>query len=42
MSGCSRHPDVRQVTRLRLIPEFLADTILSDRDLFEGARPMDA
>jgi len=36
-----RHPDVRQVTRLRLITEFLADTILSDRDLFEGDRPLD-
>jgi len=34
-----RHPAVRQVARLRLLTEFLADTILSDRDLFEGERP---
>ncbi len=34
-----RHPDVRQVTRLRLITEFLAEAILADRDLFEGERP---
>ncbi|MFC6639628.1 LysR family transcriptional regulator [Sulfitobacter sediminilitoris] len=34
-----RHPAVRQVARLRLMTEFLADTILSDRDLFEGERP---
>jgi DNA-binding transcriptional LysR family regulator len=34
-----RHPSVRQVERLRLLTEFLADTILSDRDLFEGERP---
>ena len=35
-----RHPDVRQVTRLRLITEFLAEAILTDRDLFEGERPI--
>ena len=35
-----RHPGVRQIKRLRLITEFLADTILSDRDLFEGERPL--
>jgi len=34
-----RHPDVRQATRLRLITEFLAEAILSGRDLFEGERP---
>jgi DNA-binding transcriptional LysR family regulator len=34
-----RHPNVRQVARLRLITEFLADTIMTDRDLFEGERP---
>ena len=37
-----RHPDVRQVTRLRLVTEFLADTIMIDRDLFEGERPWQA
>ncbi len=35
-----RHPAARQVQRPRLLTEVLADTIPSNRDLFEGARPL--
>ena len=33
------HPDVRRVTRVRAFSKFIADTVLADRDLFEGRRP---
>lgn len=35
------HPDIRRVARVRLFTEFIAETILADRDLFEGRRPSD-
>ena len=34
------HPAVRRVSRIRLFAEFIADKIVSDRDLFEGRRPL--
>ncbi|MBT5435401.1 MAG: LysR family transcriptional regulator [Rhodospirillaceae bacterium] len=33
------HPGVRRVARIRHFAEFMADTIIADRDLFEGKRP---
>jgi DNA-binding transcriptional LysR family regulator len=33
------HPDVREVSRVRLFAEFIADAITTDLDLFEGRRP---
>ncbi|MBT6205172.1 MAG: LysR family transcriptional regulator, partial [Rhodospirillaceae bacterium] len=32
-------PGVRRVARIRHFAEFMADTIIADRDLFEGKRP---
>jgi DNA-binding transcriptional LysR family regulator len=34
-----RHPDVRDVSRVSLFAEFIADVITADLDLFEGRRP---
>ena len=33
------HPDVRRTARVRALATFIADTVLADRDLFEGRRP---
>jgi DNA-binding transcriptional LysR family regulator len=33
------HPDVRRAARVRALATFIADTVLADRDLFEGHRP---
>ena len=33
------HPDVRRAARVRVFTAFIADTLLADRDLFEGRRP---
>ena len=33
------HRDVKRVTRIRRFADFIAETILADRDLFEGRRP---
>ena len=33
------HPDVRRAARVRAFTAFIADTVLADRDLFEGRRP---
>ena len=33
------HPDVRRAARVRALATFIADTVLADRDLFEGRRP---
>ena len=33
------HPDVKRVERVRVFTEFIAKTVLADRDLFEGRRP---
>jgi DNA-binding transcriptional LysR family regulator len=33
------HPDVRKAARVRAFTAFIADTLLDDRDLFEGRRP---
>jgi DNA-binding transcriptional LysR family regulator len=33
------HPDVRKAARVRVFSAFIADTVLADRDLFEGRRP---
>jgi DNA-binding transcriptional LysR family regulator len=33
------HPDVRRVARVRIFTDFIAKTIIADRDLFEGRRP---
>ena len=32
------HPDVRNVARVRRFSEFLTETVVADRDLFEGRR----
>ena len=34
------HPDVRRAARVRAFTAFIADTVLADRDLFEGRRPL--
>jgi DNA-binding transcriptional LysR family regulator len=34
------HPDVRRVARVRLFMDFIAEVIQSDRELFEGRRPI--
>jgi len=34
------HPEVKSVARIRLFAEYVADTIIADRDLFEGERPL--
>ena len=33
------HPDLRRTARVRAVTEFIADAVISDRDLFEGRRP---
>ena len=33
------HPDIRRAARVRAFTEYIANQILSDRDLFEGRRP---
>jgi DNA-binding transcriptional LysR family regulator len=33
------HPDLRRAARVRAFSAFIADTVLRDRDLFEGRRP---
>ena len=33
------HPDIRRAARVQAFTEFIADQIVSDRDLFEGRRP---
>ena len=33
------HRDVKRVARIRRFADFIAETILADRDLFEGRRP---
>lgn len=34
------HPDIRSVYRVRLLADFIAETIKEDLDLFEGRRPL--
>jgi DNA-binding transcriptional LysR family regulator len=33
------HPDVRKAARVRAFTAYIAESILSNRDLFEGGRP---
>jgi len=33
------HPDMRRAAQVRAFTKYIADTFLSDRDLFEGRRP---
>ena len=32
-------PAIRRAARVRALSEFIAETVLADRDLFEGRRP---
>jgi DNA-binding transcriptional LysR family regulator len=33
------HPAIQRAARVRALSEYIAETVLADRDLFEGRRP---